>query len=121
MKLTVARILSYPINLFKAPTCKSSSVQRLNPSEPQDKPVKVTVVPTSGTKAAMVRDWVIAMFFGLFAGITVHDKFLKPKNTNNVDALIKSLDLNGDSHISKEELETVKELLRIIEKSKEKK
>lgn len=97
-----------------------SIFHRANPKNSEDikekfKPQEVIVVPTPATKAAMYRDWVMAMCFGLFAGITINDKLLKPNNTDRVDALIKNLDLNGDSHISQDELEKIKELIKTLE------
>jgi len=109
--MKLRNILSRPLSLFFG-TLKKPNVQ----VESKQKPQEVIVVQTKGAKAAFFRDWVMASFFALFAGVTVYDKILKANQVNNLEAIVRDLDLNKDGKISKEELETVRELINVIEK-----
>lgn len=110
-------VLSRPLGLLfgtsKKPDIDASSCEKQKPQE-------VIVVQTKGARAAFFRDWITAGFFALFAGVTVYDRIDKANQVNNLDAIVRDLDLNRDGHISKEELDTVKELITVLEKNKSK-
>ena len=122
MKLiqTVARILAYPKYLFKSNTCENCSVQKSTSSsqealQSKEKPVPVILVPTKGTRAAIIRDWVTAMFFAIFAGFTIQDRIIKPKNIDKLEAINKSLEQNKD------ELKEIKKLINELKAKKDSK
>ena len=96
--------------IFPGATTKSNVDLRLKPEETKDKPIEVIVVPTKSTKAAVLRDWVAAGLLIGFAGLTVHDRFIKPKDLGDLDRMIKiikNFDSNQDENLSKDELDTM--------------
>lgn len=119
--MKLRNILSRPLSLLFGASKKPEINNSPNKDSPQDgqKPQEVIVVQTKGTKAAFYRDWVMACFFAMFAGITVYDRVTRINQTDGFNGIIRELDLNKDGKISKEELETVRELLNIIEKRNE--
>ncbi len=100
--------------------CKPINQQAKNLQQGKEvnKPIEVIIVPTPSTKAAIIRDWVAAGLLVSFAGLTIHDRFIKPKNIEHLDAILREFDLNGDGHLSKEELDAAKELIREFKKNK---
>ncbi len=100
--------------------CKPTNqkAKSLEEGRETNKPVEVIIVPTSSTKAAIIRDWIAASLLVGFAGLTIHDRFIKPKNIEHLDAILREFDLNGDGHLSKEEIDAAKELIREFKQKK---
>ena len=98
----------------------STEEKKVLSNEPQNKPIEVIVVPTKSTKAAVLRDLVAAGLLIGFAGLTINDRFINPKQIGDLDHLtriIKNFDTNQDGHLSKEELDTMFEFISKVKKN----
>ncbi len=95
------------------------SKDKLQSDEAKNKPIEVIVIPTKSTKAAVLRDWVAAGLLIGFAGLTINDRFIKPKDLSDLDRMIniiKKFDSNQDGHLSKDELDTMTKFINQVKK-----